>query len=298
MRWAGVLLVAGCAGSPERPLELSRLPSKGVLSVHLPEVKVSPDDKEAAQKIGARFRSALTKRMLDAGYRVVKDAGSDYDLEAKLSLDMSFYWFGASADVEKISGTWSIEKDGALIAEHILTEESFTFTQPSDEDLDQKAVELVNLLVQASEVAPPKAAPEPKAPVRRTVVAVFEIEDPANQIDDKLRGQITAYLSVRVSELLGFSVVPTEALRAQLEQMKRESFASCYDEACQIELGKAVAAEKSLSTKILKVGDTCALTATLFDLKTEATEKAASTKTSCQEAEILAAVDTLTTALR
>ena len=54
---------------------------------------------------------------------------------------------------------------------------------------------------------------------------------------------------------------------------KAESHQDCYDQSCQIELGKAVAAHKSLSSRLVKIGDSCSLQSQIYDLRTETTER-------------------------
>lgn len=114
------------------------------------------------------------------------------------------------------------------------------------------------------------------------MLAVFDLEDVAKCL---LRGeadQLTEYFTVQLAAL-GYKIVPRSQIRAQLSDAKAESYKSCYDYSCQIDLGKAVAAEKSLALKLLKVGSQCAITATLYDLRTETTERAASVKTTCEQ---------------
>jgi hypothetical protein len=130
------------------------------------------------------------------------------------------------------------------------------------------------------------------------VVAVFDVQNVAGQFPDKTIDQLTDYLAARLTEELGFRVVPREQVRARLLEQKAASFRPCFHESCQIELGKALAAKKALSTKLLRLGRTCALTSTLYDLKTETAEAAASTKSPCTESDLVTAVDRLTLELR
>jgi hypothetical protein len=151
------------------------------------------------------------------------------------------------------------------------------------------------------------AAPEPISESRArplssssndVVVAVFDVQDPAGQLSERVVDQLTEYLATRVTEALAFRVVPREQVRARLLEQKAASFRPCFHESCQIELGKALAAKKALSTKLLRLGRTCALTSTLYDLKTETAEAAASAKSSCGESDLLAALDRVAIGLR
>ena len=51
-----------------------------------------------------------------------------------------------------------------------------------------------------------------------------------------------------------------------LEQSK-ESFKKCYDEKCQIELGRQLPANKMVTTNIKKIGGKCRVAGSLYDLK-------------------------------
>jgi hypothetical protein len=125
------------------------------------------------------------------------------------------------------------------------------------------------------------------------VLAVFEVEDPSQKFDKTTTLQLTDYLSARVAQVHHYRVIPRDQIRARLAEEKAESYRACVDQACQIELGKALAAEKSLATKLLRIGETCALTATLFDLRSETTERAASVRTKCGEEDLVGALEAL-----
>jgi hypothetical protein len=140
--------------------------------------------------------------------------------------------------------------------------------------------------------------PAAEAATTKTVVAVFDIEDEAKTLDSGTAAQLANYLAARVAEVLRYRVVPRDQLRNQLRDQKAEAYRPCFDESCQIELGKAVAAQKSLATRVMRIGDTCAMSSTIFDLKTETTERAATTKTACSDAELIAAVDGLVDQLK
>jgi hypothetical protein len=152
--------------------------------------------------------------------------------------------------------------------------------------------------------APPAAgsAPAPRAewspgPAAASgagiVAAVFDVEDPARVLDAATSAQLADYLGTRLSELGGYRVVPRRELQTQLRGSKQESLGGCYDEQCQIELGKAVAAQKILTSKVLRVGKSCALSGSIFDLRTESTDRSAAVRTSCSVDALLDASDQL-----
>lgn len=140
-----------------------------------------------------------------------------------------------------------------------------------------------------------RGAPLPiaAAPSSGPIVAVFDLEDSRQALKPGEVDQVTEYLAVKLTEKAGYRVIPRAQLRQRLVAEKTESYKECYDQACQIDLGRALAAQKSLSAKLLRIGERCALTATLFDLKSEAAERAASVTTNCTIEELIDGVDRL-----
>lgn len=114
-----------------------------------------------------------------------------------------------------------------------------------------------------------------------TVVAVFDIIDKSNQFSREMLDQLTEYLAVQLAEVAGYRITPREQLRQKMDTDKKASHSNRIDSTYQIELGRAVAAQKTLVTKIIQIGSRCSLNATLYDLATEATDKAASYDTGC-----------------
>ena len=127
----------------------------------------------------------------------------------------------------------------------------------------------------------------------RPRTAVFDIEDAAGITKPKTIAQLTEYLAAKLTQSAGFNVVPRDQLRSRLAAEKRKSYKDCYKQRCQIELGKAMAAQKSLATKLLRIGGQCAFTSLLYDLKSETTDRAASAKTACSESALLSGIDEL-----
>lgn len=129
------------------------------------------------------------------------------------------------------------------------------------------------------------------------VVAVFDVEDASKRLDEETRSSLSEYVAARMTEAGGYRVVPRDQMRMRLQQEKVQGYKACFDESCQIELGKALAAQRSMSTKILRVGAQCTVSATVFDLKTETTERAATAKGPCDPEALMASIDTLVSRL-
>lgn len=162
----------------------------------------------------------------------------------------------------------------------------------------QEAEILAGLLAELVRARPREKVAARARSTRQLIVAVFDIQDHTGTMKDKTLDQLTEYLAAQVTQRAGFKVVPRDQLRSRLGTEKVKSYRKCVDQRCQIELGKAVAAQKSLATKLLRVGKQCALTALLYDLKTEATDRAASVRTGCTEEALLAGVAKLASQLR
>jgi hypothetical protein len=132
------------------------------------------------------------------------------------------------------------------------------------------------------------------APAGKTglaVLAVFEVQDPSKRFKADVLQQLTEYLAVRLTEAGKFRVVPQDQLRQRLYEAKSGTYRACVDESCQIELGKELAATKTLTSKLLQVGQTCVITATLYDLKSATAERATSFRTGCDEGALIDGID-------
>jgi hypothetical protein len=135
------------------------------------------------------------------------------------------------------------------------------------------------------------AKPSPKAAAPKNVImAVFDVQDSSGAVDPRTLDALTLYLTTQMTQVAGYRVVPREQLRARLADEKSGSFKQCFDESCQIELGKALAAQKTLATQLLKVGTRCMVVSNMFDLKTETSEKSASAETDCSENQLIDAL--------
>lgn len=124
-------------------------------------------------------------------------------------------------------------------------------------------------------------------------VAVFEVEDRSRVTDAATIAALTDQLATQLVERRAFRVVPASDLRARLAEAKKASYQACVDERCQIELGKAVAADRTLAARILRVGEGCTINGVVYDLKTEATERAASVRGGCTPEALVAGIERL-----
>lgn len=130
------------------------------------------------------------------------------------------------------------------------------------------------------------------------VMAVFLIENRGTQLSDEDVVVLTDYLATRLGEGGLFLIVPREEIRKRLGEQKRESHKACYDQTCQIEIGRELAAQYTVSASISRVGTQCIITAAIYDLKKAATFRTASGKASCQQDALVSAVDQVAARLR
>jgi hypothetical protein len=148
-------------------------------------------------------------------------------------------------------------------------------------------------IVIASSIGTRSARAEPTK-----AVAVFPIEDTSGKIDPQALKTIYDYLSARIGNLPGLSIIPSSEVHARIEAQQAESYRACYDEACQIEIGKEVAASKAVSTKIAEVGGGCLISSYMYDLARAATDATASARAACDPGSLITAMDEIAKRLK
>jgi len=130
-----------------------------------------------------------------------------------------------------------------------------------------------------------------QAAERRPIVAVFDVEAKGIKLSVSLLERLSDYLSSRLAETGRYMVIPRDDLKKRLLGQKSKSYKQCYDRSCQIEMGREMAADKTIATRVIKFGSRCMLTSTLYDLKKAATEIAATVKGKCGEEELVSSLD-------
>jgi formylglycine-generating enzyme len=117
----------------------------------------------------------------------------------------------------------------------------------------------------------------------KPIVAVFNLEAKGLRLKPRLLLTLSDYLADSLAATGAFQVVPRDRLRQRLAAQKKRSYRECYDQSCQIEIGKELAAQSSLAVRLLKIGGTCVVTATLYDLRRAATAAGATSEGACSE---------------
>jgi hypothetical protein len=133
------------------------------------------------------------------------------------------------------------------------------------------------------------------------VIAVFQLEDtraPRQRLSAREIDDLTGYLSAQLAQGGAYKIVPPEQIKSALREKKVDSYRACFDEKCQIEIGKELAAEKTLATRISQVGTQCLIVATVFDLRESASERAATFKGACAREALTSALERVAGELR
>lgn len=121
------------------------------------------------------------------------------------------------------------------------------------------------------------------------IVAVFDVESQRLKLSRSSRSGLSDYIATRLAASR-FKIVPRAAIKKRIGQSKVASYKACYDESCQIEIGKELAADSAFATKIIKLGDQCLITMKMFDLRTAATSLASTAEGKCDEGSLLESI--------
>lgn len=129
------------------------------------------------------------------------------------------------------------------------------------------------------------------------VVAVFDVHFERVPFDADLQEGMSAYVAGRLAECGSYRVVPRDRVKALIARQKVASFQDLYERETQVELGRELAAGKSVATLVLRFGGRCVVSSTLFDLRAAITEKAATREGDCSEEAIGRSLRTVTAQL-
>ena len=157
-----------------------------------------------------------------------------------------------------------------------------------------------------SAVAASAGAPRPYlGDVMEPVVAVMEVEDVnayawstagARALTRDLGEQLRIFIAQRGVRTIDRGVQERVG-RAHGGASASAPRRGCYDDACQLELGKAVAATHILRSRMTRFGSRCVLDAELIDLKSEVAVRASSARGECEAEGFLAMSEALSRSL-
>ncbi len=277
---------------------------------YVPKLLRAPLDPQAA-------RVAVSEEVAVAGYWAEEELGravaTELVRELKACLTESGYETGTgrpeillqlrtelSGYSENLVSTTVLEarSGGALLGTWVVRTPQDT-TGPVDVGLfaGLVAVMLLNRATESgalrSEVGPPNEEATTPRPGQKAIILVFDIEDPDGVLRPEQKLALGEYLAVQLAREGRYRVTPRDQLREKLRTQSVESYRECFEDTCQIELGRALAAQKIASTRLHKVEDRCILTTTIYDLTTEASERAASSNSDCTESALFRSIEEL-----
>ncbi|MCB9645569.1 MAG: SUMF1/EgtB/PvdO family nonheme iron enzyme [Deltaproteobacteria bacterium] len=129
------------------------------------------------------------------------------------------------------------------------------------------------------------------ARAERPVVAVFALENKGTRFKQEELDRLLDYVGASLTSSGRYTVVPQDELKRALQTQKAASYKACYAESCQIEIGKELAATKTLAGTVSRFGRTCLVTLKLFDLAQAVQDAAGTGKGGCSEEAVMASLD-------
>lgn len=123
-----------------------------------------------------------------------------------------------------------------------------------------------------------------------SVVAVLDVELGRLHLSAAVRALLRDYITAYLTESGRFQTVPDAKLRAAVVRLKKRSYADSYERSSQVAIGREVAAQKCLATRVTRVGPGCIVTVTLLDLRRATAQRSATAKGRCSEQAIAASL--------
>lgn len=106
-----------------------------------------------------------------------------------------------------------------------------------------------------------------RAQAKQKVLAVFDVEDRGTGLKGSTLRNINAYMADRLAAAAGLRVMSSERLRAAVAARRKRTRKGCLEPACQVQVGKALGAQLTLATRMMKIGSRCTVTGTVHDLR-------------------------------
>ncbi len=104
----------------------------------------------------------------------------------------------------------------------------------------------------------------PATEARKTIVAVFDIEFKRVRMANSVRVALRDFIETRLTASGIYEVVPPDQLKKALSKQKIKSYRKCYKQTCQIKIGEELSADRTLSTRITRIGRACMVSMKLY----------------------------------
>ena len=122
------------------------------------------------------------------------------------------------------------------------------------------------------------------------IVVVFDVELQGLKLSKVQRTYLNDQLSSEIAITGKYRIILRTCHNKLLMDRKKRSNKACSDQACQIELGRLLAADKILTSKVIKQGSECTLAIRVLNLKTAATQKVATIQCGCNVDDLVEAL--------
>jgi formylglycine-generating enzyme required for sulfatase activity len=133
---------------------------------------------------------------------------------------------------------------------------------------------------------------------RRQVVAVFDIQVKYMKISKSKKKMLTEVMAEEVALGGVYQIMPPGDVKRTLNQHSANSYKKCFDEKCQIQLGRQLPANKLLTSTIKKIGGKCRVTGSLYDLKRQTTDTTAKAVSGCKDTQLVKSIEQVAAKLR
>jgi formylglycine-generating enzyme required for sulfatase activity len=124
----------------------------------------------------------------------------------------------------------------------------------------------------------------------KPIIAVFDLELKRVRLKKDLVEALWETLTTKLAESGAYQVVPREKLKSRLKREKRKSYKRCFAKSCQLAIGRELAANKTLSARITRVGRLCLVSLKVWDLRKATAERAAQAEGRCKEGGLLRSI--------
>jgi uncharacterized protein len=124
----------------------------------------------------------------------------------------------------------------------------------------------------------------------RPIVAVFEIQTKLMKLPQAERDIMTSLLVEELAIGGAFKVMPPGDVKKILIEQSKESYKKCYDESCQIQLGRRLPANKLLTSSVMKLGKKCRVSISLYDLKQQTADTTEKVRGGCSQDALLESI--------
>ncbi len=132
----------------------------------------------------------------------------------------------------------------------------------------------------------------------RSIVAVFDIQTKFLKLSKAKQDMLTELLGQELGVDGIYQVMPPGDVKRALLEQSAESYKECYDEKCQVQLGRQLPANKLVTTTIMKTAGKCRVMASLYDLRKQTTDIVAKAKCACTEEGLVPAIEKVAAKLR